>query len=1655
MRLRTISIAAIAVMASVQFGYGQCFNGWSQLVEIVVSNPNAVPMSNQPVLITINTASMITSSKLRMDAGDIRFADTDCCTRLDYYVEASTINTSATRFWVEVPAIAANGSRKIIAYYGNAAATSLSSADSTFSILGNDDTGTTNFTANRTFNTKDYSFPVNAATNVWRIISGNAGAMRFKTTSSTNVVQNQGPLSTVNSGTNTFDLDLTAPSGGHPGFFVGSGSNLAIGNGSPFSPPCGGTSSFLGNTDLPPGSNLTTQACGVYPNIKIWYRQRYPAEPTHSIGPELSFSNTIAITAPPGGPTYCSNGLTLTATSGFTTYQWYRGATAIPGAVSSVYIAPPIPGTHAYRCEAILGSCIVKISNTLNLTIQPIPVLTDITPDDACAPTTQLGSINAIAYGNIASFDWNFGDSNTGIGANPFHTYSSHGTYLTTLIATSDLGCKDTLAEPVIIFPKPVADFAMPQVNCDPNAVPIVNNSVVNPAFSSTITNWSWDFGDATTSTQQQPGSHLYTQPGLYTVSLITTTNHGCLDTLARIAEVYPKPVITSLQAPAVCEPEISALMTSTTLGIFPTSTIANYFWDFGDATTGVGANPMHQYTTPGTYLATVIVETNRGCRDTASIQHAYHPKPVITSILAPPVCEPLPTTLSNQSQVAPVNSSVISNYLWDFGDGQVGTGTPISHAYAVSDTYTVRLIVVSNHGCSDTLTTQMDVYPKPVINSVTIPATCWNEEVQFIQNSVVAGTFGGLINSYTWSFGDGQTGSGSSETHHYATAGHYPGALVVATNHGCRDTLGEMVEVYPKPVIQSISVADVCHPESSNFSQASTVDTLFGSVINAWQWAFGDATTGTGPNPTHAYLVPGAYPVRLEVVTNYGCRDTLMDTTRIFGKPVAGFINTHVCEPDPYQPLDTSAVDTVLGSVIDTWSWNFGDGNSSTLQNPSNNYAIPGSYTVSLVVETNFGCLDTVLQVMNYNPKPLGDFTWSTNCWPEALMLVDATTISGGFLTSWNWNFGDGNTDSVPNPQHYYAAADTYQVSLIVGSSGGCNDTIINSVRSNEKPQADFEVPLRCMPFALDFVNTSTAIPGGIASSTWDFGDGGGDSILHPSHAYLAPGTYRVTLVATTDSSCSDTVFRNIVVNPGPTAAYQVNNVCMPELAQFSDSSTGSIVAWKWEFGDGGIDTVANAVHPYASAGTYGVTFVVTTDSACSDTLMSTLEVHPTAIANLGLDLDHCQFDTLTLLPDPIQPGQIWSTGSTEDSIRIWLPATYFIEVTDSNACVQRDTVEVIASPTISLSILPASDIDLCEGDTVILNAAHPDGQAWKWSDGSTDAVLEVDSAGTYTAIVYNSYACRDTDTVVVHLIPAPSPQLGADSAFCEADTFHLFPGAGFTSWQWSTGATDSSIAVVEGGTYSVTVTNSTGCEGTDFIQLVRNPLPVIDLGPNIDFCADSSVVMQAGAGFAAYLWSDGFDGESLVVNTSGSFFVQVTSFEGCTNLSNIVQIIVNELPDVPLIFKDGPILSTADSLAAYQWAINGQSLLGETQSSYRPETDGQYNVVITDSNGCRISSLPIDIIATVNDLSVPQVITPNGDGANDFLFIDGIEFYEENEMVIFNRWGDEVYKKRPYQNEWNGKYQGIPLPSGTYYYVLKLTPDATPIKDYVEIEY
>jgi len=472
---------------------------------------------------------------------------------------------------------------------------------------------------------------------------------------------------------------------------------------------------------------------------------------------------------------------------------------------------------------------------------------------------------------------------------------------------------------------------------------------------------------------------------------------------------------------------------------------------------------------------------------------------------------------------------------------------------------------------------------------------------------------------SWIWDFGDGSAVStAQNPTHNYAAPGLYTVTLIVTDSLGTIDTAQNNIEVHQLP-IADFTAANVCSYDTALFFDNTTYP---GTVT--WQWDFGDSQTSTLQNPTHFYASAGAYQVTLIATSDSGCTDTAIQTFYVHPVPQANFTAGNTCRYTAALFTDNST----LTSGTMNWNWDFGDGQTSTLQNPSNLYAADGNFTVTLIVTSDSGCTDTTQQTITIYPSPAADFQTSNVCTNEMANFNDLTSITGGAILSWQWNFGDASTSAQQNPSHIYTSYGTYTVELIVTSDNNCVDTAIKTIVTHPLPQVSFSVPDVCVYNSAIFDNNTGIDIGAIATWGWDFGDGNTSILMSPAHLYLNAGTYTVTLVAVSDSGCTDMVTNQVIIHPQPQVFFFSDIVkgCSPLCVQFSDVSTvagATITNWSWDFGDAASSTSQNpSPHCYLNGTinpmSFTVQLIATSSDGCSDTLKvdDMIEIWPNPVA-------------------------------------------------------------------------------------------------------------------------------------------------------------------------------------------------------------------------------------------------------------------------------------------------------------------------------------------------------------------------------------------------------------------------------------------------------
>jgi gliding motility-associated-like protein len=350
----------------------------------------------------------------------------------------------------------------------------------------------------------------------------------------------------------------------------------------------------------------------------------------------------------------------------------------------------------------------------------------------------------------------------------------------------------------------------------------------------------------------------------------------------------------------------------------------------------------------------------------------------------------------------------------------------------------------------------------------------------------------------------------------------------------------------------------------------------------------------------------------------------------------------------------------------------------------------------------------------------------------------------------------------------------------------------------------------------------------------------------------------------------------------------------------------------------------------------------------------------------------------------------------------------------------------------------------------------------------GTTDSSIFVypNTGGiyNYSLTIYDAFGCTYDTSLAITVVTSPYVDLGNDTSVCAGNVLSLDAGNPGSVFSWSTGGITQNIFVSATGSYSVTVTNTDGaslfCTDIDTINVTYYPMPVVDLGP--DICSESvtGVTLDAypGPGTFSYFWNSGETTQTISANSSGLYYVNVQSGTGspCYDNDTIgVNIIPHPVVDLgpdTIICSQYSVELFANQLPdspeyTYLWSPSGST---GSSITFNPGTLGPHQIVVV-KTGCTAETDTIEITGMLCEVTVPNVFTPtNSDGYNDFFVIEGLEYYPNTRVLIFNRWGNKVYESSNYQNDWDGGGQS----DGVYYYVITfpqyINPKTNNVEDY-----
>ncbi len=766
---------------------------------------------------------------------------------------------------------------------------------------------------------------------------------------------------------------------------------------------------------------------------------------------------------------------------------------------------------------------LVKVTAIYNL-----PIASFNTQAVCEGSNTVFNNTSTVVGSTISNYAWDFTSdgTNDNVTQNPSNIYPASGTYSVTMQVTSAQGCVNKVTNTVVVNPNPIVAFAVNNACTGSNFTFNNSSSVANGS----ITQSNWSFGDGTNSSQNAP-QHTYSPAGTYVVTLTATSNYGCVSSISQNVTAYPKPVV-NFSANAVCQLQANAFSNTSSIA---SGSISNWAWDFtSDGVIDNNAhNPNYTYSQGGNFNCTLHATSDMGCIDSVTKTVTVYLNP-IANFNSPAVCN---GSAIQFTDVSTSQNGTITGWNWDYtsnGTFDNATQNPFN-IYPASGTYSVTLQVTSSLGCLSSTTHTITVNPNPVV-VFSVNNACAGSNFSFTNNSTIAN---GSIVQTTWNFGDGSNSSQVAPQHSYATSNTYNITLTETSNYGCISTLSQTVTAYPKPIVNFMA-NPVCELQASVFNNTSSIAS--GSISSyGWDFTSNNSIDNTTKNLTNTYAQGGNFNCTLHATSDKGCIDSAIKTVIIYHNPVANFTAPSTCSGLAMQFTDAS---TSQNGTITVWDWDFtSDGSVDNLsQNPTNVYANAGQILVTLQVQTNFGCMNTIKKPVRINATPVADFavTHQMGC-PDNMCvgMVNNSSIQGGIITNWLWNFGDNSTSSQNSPTHCFKSG-TYNVGLAVTSDSGCTSSfkINNAITVYPKPVAGFAYT----PNNVDVLDPTVTIVNealGATNYLYFISDGyvvtGQPNFTH-TFGSETPQNYTALQVVTNSFGCKDSVEHTIVINPGYT---------------------------------------------------------------------------------------------------------------------------------------------------------------------------------------------------------------------------------------------------------------------------------------------------------------------------------------------------------------------------------------------------------------------------------------------------------------------------------------------------------------------------------------
>lgn len=495
-------------------------------------------------------------------------------------------------------------------------------------------------------------------------------------------------------------------------------------------------------------------------------------------------------------------------------------------------------------------------------------------------------------------------------------------------------------------------------------------------------------------------------------------------------------------------------------------------------------------------------------------------PRPISDFEFNQPVCDGDNVVFTNKTTISSGNFTS----RWDFGTGNpadTANTTDVAFIFPTFGTYYVKLTNLSYpYGYVTTKTIPVVVSEIPLIGFKVFNA-CFGDSLSFVNTTTISS---GKID-YKWDFGNGISSTKFSPKQKYSVAGGYKVTLT-ATSNKCVAKLTKNAQQFARPIANYNVPSVLCDKTDIPFTNASTI-----SIGNmGYKWDFGDGEISGYTDPIHSYANPGIKTIKMRVMSEFGCADSITKIITLSEAPLADFTTGPACNLSLTSFTFTGT--KPIGGVLTSFYWDLAGEGTTTVENPTKMFSIVGKRLITLSVTSNNGCSDIISKEIDVKLQSKADFNVADVCEGSEAVFINKSKVSAGNLL-YNWRFGDTKISSSQSPRHLYApgVSQTYNVTLVAIVPGGCSDSISKPVTVNANPISNFTYT---KSGRLVYFNATQA---GNTIYHWNFGDGATAETPASQYNYLNAigfGKFNACLTVVNAAGCFTQTCKEIAITEG-----------------------------------------------------------------------------------------------------------------------------------------------------------------------------------------------------------------------------------------------------------------------------------------------------------------------------------------------------------------------------------------------------------------------------------------------------------------------------------------------------------------------------------------